>query len=198
MVPGMTMTLTDFSPRLGTDTDTVIVPFNPAFHLDGAVQSLLNVRDATGTYPPVRDAPRDAAAFSSWLTGDPVLKRWVALTADGTVAGHISISVLHPYLGVHLPAMGCVPVAARGFCEISKFFTDPGFQGRGVGRQLFEAATAYAWEAGYQPSLAVVDTSLDARRFYTARGLREAGTFTGVHGINHVFVDETVPQFTAW
>lgn len=196
MVGDMTITLTAPSPRLDADNDVVVVPFNRAFHLVGAVQALLNVRDATGTYPPVRDAPRDASAFETWLTGEPVLERWVALAADGRIAGHISLTVLHPYLGVHLPAMGCVPVASRGFCEISKFFSDPDFQGRGVGRELFSAATDYAWENGYQPALAVVDTSLDARRFYTARGLREAGMFTGLHGVNHVFVDETVPQFT--
>ena len=63
---------------------------------------------------------------------------------------------------------------------------------------VFEAAAAFAWSHDYQPAAAAVESSLDARRFFAARGLREAGTFTGLHGVDHVFVDETVPAFTGW
>ncbi|WP_171983347.1 GNAT family N-acetyltransferase [Arthrobacter sp. SRS-W-1-2016] len=122
----------------------------------------------------------------------------MAIADDGRIAGHISVNQLRPALGAHLPVMGCVPVAERGFCEISQFFVHPEFQGRGVGRELFSIATGYAWENGYQPALTVEETSWDARRFCTARGFREVGTFTGLRGVSHVFVDETVHVFTGW
>jgi L-amino acid N-acyltransferase YncA len=70
-------------------------------------------------------------------------------------------------------------------------------QGRGTGTALFETAFRFARNEGLQPALAVVDTSLAARRFYAHHGMTEAGSFQGVHGKNFVFVDsgaQTVRQ----
>ena len=197
MVAGMTMTLAD-PARPDTGRAYAVVRFNPVFHRLAAAETLLAVQDDSGTYPPVREAARDRDAFALWLTGEPALGQWVAIAADGRVAGHVKVSVLHPQLGAHLPIMGCSPVAVRGFCEIGRFFVHPDFQGHGVGRELFAAATGYAWDAGHQPALAVPGSALNARRFFAARGLRDAGTFDGLHGPTHVLVDETVPNFTAW
>jgi GNAT superfamily N-acetyltransferase len=120
--------------------------------------------------------------------------RWAALDGE-TVAGHIAVGALSPELEERLPAMGRVPVAPRGFGEITRFFVDPEHQGRGVGLDLFTAAADYAWNSGLQPVTAVMETSVQARRFCVARGMREAGTFLGRHGVTHVFVDENPPSF---
>jgi GNAT superfamily N-acetyltransferase len=154
-----------------------VVPFLPEAHLQGAVEALLRLCRSEGLYP-------------------HPLGRWVALI-DGQVAGHISITAPHPYLIGALDSMDQESAAPDGFCEVSKFFVDPSVQGRGTGTALFETAFRFARNEGLQPALAVVDTSLAARRFYAHHGMTEAGSFQGVHGKNFVFVDsgaQTVRQ----
>lgn len=119
--------------------------------------------------------------------GEDVIGRWVAVI-DGQVAGHISITDPHPYLTDALASMNQAPAAGHSFCEISKFFVDPSIQGKGTGALLFEAAFSFAWQERLQPALAVVSTSLAARRFYSRHGMIEAGSFRGFHGENFVFV----------
>jgi GNAT superfamily N-acetyltransferase len=133
----------------------------------------------------VKATPGD---FAYWLLSEDVLGRWAALV-DGQVAGHISITAPHPYLIDALATMGQESTAPNGACEVSKFFVDPAVQGKGTGTALFEAAFRFARGEGLQPALAVVDTSLAARRFYASHGMTEAGSFHGIHGQNFVFVD---------
>ncbi|MCC3292498.1 GNAT family N-acetyltransferase [Arthrobacter sp. zg-Y1110] len=165
-----------------------VAPFRDE-HIRPAAEALLRVRIADPTYPPPRDTPATVPAFEDWLMAEQTLGRWVA-EVDGLTAGHISLTRAHRYLTDALAILGFASTSANGYCEISKFFTDPLHQGHGVGAELFEEALAAGRSSGYQPALAVIDTSYAARRFYAARGMREAGSFSGVHGINHVFVDE--------
>lgn len=167
-----------------------VVIFRPEEHLQGAVEALLRLRRAEGLYPPRADVEATPGGFAFWLLSEDVLGRWVAIV-DGQAAGHISITAPHPYLTRALEEIGQTPSAPGGFCEVSKFFVDPAVQGRGVGAALFDAALGFARGEGLQPALAVVDTSLAARRFYGHHGMTEAGSFNGVHGGNFVFVDGT-------
>ncbi|WP_354214861.1 GNAT family N-acetyltransferase [Arthrobacter sp. UYCo732] len=165
-----------------------IAPFQDGQHLHGAVEALLKLRRAEGLYPPQRDVEATPTAFTGWLLSEDALGRWVAIV-DGQVAGHISITAPHPYLTEALAGMGQVSPAPHGICEVSKFFVDPTVQGKGTGAQLFEAAFRFARREGMQPALAVVSTSLAARRFYDRHGMIETGSFQGIHGENFVFVD---------
>jgi GNAT superfamily N-acetyltransferase len=165
-----------------------IVPFRPETHLQGAVEALLRLRRVEGLYPPRADVDANPGDFAYWLLSEDVLGRWVALD-DDRVAGHISITAPHPYLTDALGNLDQECSSAGGFCEVSKFFVDPAVQGKGTGTALFEAAFRFARGEGLQPALAVVDTSLAARRFYASHGMTEAGSFQGIHGENFVFVD---------
>jgi GNAT superfamily N-acetyltransferase len=165
-----------------------IVPFRPETHLQGAVEALLRLRRVEGLYPPRADVDATPGDFAYWLLSEDVLGRWVALD-DDRVAGHISIAAPHPYLTDALGNLDQECSSAGGFCEVSKFFVDPNVQGKGVGAALFDAAFSFARSQGLQPALAVVDTSLAARRFYARHGMTEAGSFHGIHGENFVFVD---------
>lgn len=165
-----------------------VVPFRPETHLQGAVEALLRLRRAEGLYPPRSDVNATVSDFAYWLLSEDVLGRWAALV-DGQVAGHISVTVPHRYLTDALGHMDQEAQAPAGFCEVSKFFVDPDAQGSGVGAALFDAALGFARGRGLQPALAVVDTSLAARRFYARHGMTEAGSFRGIHGENFVFVD---------
>jgi GNAT superfamily N-acetyltransferase len=197
MVPDMTMTISDPQARPEKATrPALIVPFVHDAHLTGTVEVLRRV-GGDGSYPPI-DTASHPFTLSDWLTSPLFSTRWAALDGD-TVAGHIAVGFLSPQLEAQLPAMGRVPVAPRGFGEITRFFVDPEHQGRGVGYDLFTAAASHAWVSGQQPVIAVMETSVQARRFCVARGMRETGTFLGRDGVTHVFVDETPPSFPpAW
>lgn len=165
-----------------------VVPFRAEAHLQGAVEALLRLRRAEGLYPPRNDVNATISDFAYWLLAEDVLGRWAALV-DGRFAGHIAITAPHRYLTDALGHMDQEAQAPAGFCEVSKFFVDPDAQGAGVGAALFDAAFGFARGRGLQPALAVVDTSLAARRFYARHGMTEAGSFRGIHGENFVFVD---------
>jgi GNAT superfamily N-acetyltransferase len=165
-----------------------IVPFRAEAHLQGAVEALLRLRRAEGLYPPRSDVKATISDFAYWLLSEEVLGRWAALV-DGRVAGHIAVTSPRPHLADALGSMGQESQLQGGFCEISKFFVDRDAQGSGVGAALFDAAVSFARREGMQPALAVVDTSLAARRFYGRHGMTEAGSFRGIHGVNFVFVD---------
>lgn len=171
-----------------------ITRFQPETHLQGAVEALLRLRRSEGLYPPQQDVNATPGDFAFWLLSEDVLGRWVALV-DGQVAGHISLTAPHQHLTEALETMDQESPAPSGFCEVSKFFVDPDVQGRGTGAALFAAAFSFARREGLQPALAVVDTSLAARRFYGHHGMVEAGSFHGIHGENFVFVD-SVAQAT--
>ncbi|MCC3299279.1 GNAT family N-acetyltransferase [Arthrobacter caoxuetaonis] len=173
---------------------TITVPFSEDLHLDAAVTALLHVRQGDPTYPPPRDADATAASFSRWLLEEEVLGRWVALV-DGKVAGHLAMTRAHPYLNRALSALGYTSIAENGLSEVSKFYVDPVFQGCGVGTALFQTGFEFARARGCQPALAVISTSVLARKFYSGKGMLEVGSFMGIHGENFVFVEDA-PVFT--
>ena len=165
-----------------------VTRFRPETHLQGAVEALLRLRRAEDLYPPraeVKATPRD---FAYWLLAEGVLGRWVALV-DGQVAGHISLTAPHPDLADTLADLEQASPAPSGICEVSKFFVNPAVQRKGAGTALFNAALRFARSQDLQPALAVMDTSLAARRFFAHHGMTEAGSFRGIHGKSFVFVD---------
>lgn len=168
---------------------TTTVPFSKDLHLEAAVAALLHVRQGDPTYPPPRDAEATPASFAAWLLEEDALGRWVALV-DGKVAGHLAMTRAHPYLANALSSLGYTSIAENGLSEVSKFYVDPAYQGHGVGTALFRAGFEFAWAMGCQPALAVISTSMVARRFYSQKGMLEVGSFIGVHGENFVFVED--------
>lgn len=158
-------------------------------HLAGAVAALLRVRESDSTYPPQQDAEATVESFSEWLLNAPVLQRWVALV-DGVVAGHVLLTPAHEYLTDFLDTKKYPTTHERGFAEIAKFFVSPDFQGHGLGDLLFRTACAVSEDLLMQPGLAVVSTSEKAVRFYAHHGMHKIGSFHGIHGVNHVFMQE--------
>lgn len=177
-------------------TAVQIQAFEAEAHLRGAVEALLRVRRHEGVYPPRQDAKETVHDFAFWLLNEDALERWVAVI-DGEVAGHISLTDPHAYLSNALDGMGFEAQARNGICEVSKFFVDPLARGAGVGSFLLDAALRSARARGLQPALAVVDTSLAARRLYASTGMTQAGSFRGIHGKNFVFIDEKEPAADA-
>lgn len=147
------------------------------------------MRQKDVTYPPAENAPT-RESFGAWLLEESTLSR-VSAIVDGQFAGHISIVKAHDYLENHLASQEYVAVTENGFAEIGKFFVDPLFRKHGVGHVLFQHIRHEAFALGYQPALAVVDTSADAVRFYRKAGMTELGYFNGFHGKNLIFAYES-------
>lgn len=173
-------------------TAVQVQAFDAEAHLRGAVEALLRVRRLEGVYPPRQDAKETVHDFAFWLLNEDALERWVAVIG-GEVVGHISLTDPHAYLSNALAGLGFEAQTRDGICEVSKFFVDPLARGAGVGSFLLDAALRSAHSRGLRPALAVVDTSLAARRLYASTGMTEAGSFIGVHGKNFVFIDEQEP-----
>lgn len=106
---------------------------------------------------------------------------------DGKVAGHISIVKAHDYLENYLTLNDHKALTKNGYSEVGKFFVDPLYRKHGIGKLLFEHVREESFKAGYQPALAVVDSSEDAVRFYRKAGMEDLGYFNGFHGKNFVF-----------
>jgi GNAT superfamily N-acetyltransferase len=165
-----------------------VVPFNREAHLDQTVQVLLRVRAADPSYPPPVDVEATAEAFAGWLLADDVISRWVALS-DDRVVGHVALAEAHDYLLDFLGGTEFRELAGEGLCEISKLFVDPDVQRNGAGGALLATALDSAAELDRVAVLAVVAASEAARRLYARSSLTEIGTFDGIHGENHVFIE---------
>ena len=165
----------------------LVEPFSTS-HEDDLIGVLRRVRAMEGAYPPPQDVSGTDASYRSWLLSEPPLASWVA-TVDGSAVGHIATTRCHDYMERFL--RGRIPrgVEARRMLEVGRFFVDPLHQGAGIGTALFETALAFVHDSGSAASLAVIEGSAVARSFYRAHGLTEVGTFEGVHGTNHVFVE---------
>ena len=168
---------------------TIIENFSADEHLAQVVTVLADVRDADPTYPPPADVGPTRGALREWLLRDEAIGRWVALLRDG-VGGYVQLTAPHAYLLKHLEGRGYIPLARGGIAEVSQLFVSPRAARQGVGTRLFRHACEVAWAHDLQPALAVVSSSAHAVRLYTREGMRQIGTFDGVHGENHVFVDE--------
>lgn len=163
-----------------------VLEFEDHDHLSGATLGLMELRKSGSSYPPFMDADNTATSLASWLMEEDTLFRFVALV-NGEVAGHISVTHAHPYLTDHLEEFKVGAIADNGFLEISKFFVSPSYQKHGVGKALFSVAIENIVNRGYEPALAVIETSTQAISFYGHHGLVERGSFNGIHGVNFVF-----------
>jgi GNAT superfamily N-acetyltransferase len=165
----------------------VIVPFSEEYRMQ-AVECIMKVRLKDPTYPPQRDVTDIVTGdFNTWLMEEETTHRWVALV-DGKVASHISLVEAHPYLTDHLDMHGEKPHGDKGYLEISKFFTNPEFQGKGIGTDLLRHAIHIALEESYTPALAVISTSVKAIEVYKKENMKQIGYFNGVHGKNFIFL----------
>jgi len=165
-----------------------VVPLDASAHLAQIVEVLHRVRRAHGTYPPtgsVADTPSDLA---HWFDPDgPYLARWVAVLGDDVV-GHVAVSTPHDYMLGFLESAPGHDLSAERTCEIVKVFVDPEAQRCGAGRALLDHALDFAASRSLTATLAVISTSVEARRLYPRSGMTEIGSFAGVDGINHIFV----------
>lgn len=59
--------------------------------------------------------------------------------------------------------------------SIWALFVDPGFEGRGFGRQLHDQMVSWLWQQGHERLWLTTDPETRARRFYEAAGWRPVG-----------------------
>lgn len=166
---------------------TSIVEFSKTQHLEQTVDVLLHVREADPEYPPPADSAAERGPLADWLLKDDVLGRWAAVSG-GRVVGHIQVTKPHEYI------FGAVGHSSDAYdighlVEIGKFFVSPLSQKSGIGTLLFEHARAFIVNRGGVAVLAVLPSSANAVKFYSGRGMRNCGSFIGVHGDNLVFID---------
>ena len=164
-------------------THPLILPYDES-HREFLVKSLEEVRRDGKLYPPTQDITEEQASLDRWLFNSDPFARLTAVI-DGYPVGHVSVEPAHEYLTKFLAQHF---ESVDSLAEIGKLFVAPRAAGHGVGRMLLEASIEASSEAGLQASLAVVETSVAARRLYSKLGMTEVGTFVGVHGVNHVFV----------
>lgn len=170
------------------DIQCSIVPFDKGTHLKQTLASIMKVRATDSTYPPKIDVPDFSTAFfKKWLLAEYTTHRWVALV-NGEVAGHISLVEAHDYLTSHLAVNGEKPYSDKGYLEIGKFFTNPDFQGHGIGTKLLNHAIKISLDESFTPALAVISTSTKAIEVYKKENMKPVGYFDGIHGKNFIFV----------
>jgi len=64
--------------------------------------------------------------------------------------------------------------------SIWALFVEPGFEGRGFGRQLHDEMVGWLWQQGHERLWLTTDPGTRAQRFYEAAGWRPVGA--GSHG----------------
>jgi len=136
-----------------------------------ALAALLERQQPTSHYPMVWPFPGGVEPF---LVRDGEVGAWVAELADGTLAGHVTLT------SVDDDELGHAWAAAHGVTVdqlrcVSVLFTDPELAGAGLGSALLEHATRVASLDGY-PVLDVVTTSQRPVQLYQRRGWRIVAT----------------------
>ena len=107
---------------------------------------------------------RALASAADWAAFEALLRRYAATDLDQPATSSIWNDLADlparygaPTGGVVLAwsgaeAVGCGAFAAtreRGLCEVKRFYLLPAWRGRGIGRQLVQAALQAAHRAGY-------------------------------------------------
>lgn len=64
--------------------------------------------------------------------------------------------------------------------SIWALFVEPGFEGRGFGRELHDEMVSWLWQQGHERLWLTTDPGTRAQRFYEAAGWRVTGP--GAHG----------------
>ena len=163
-----------------------------ASDLSGLLEVLGRVAAGPAPYPP-RDAGSTGPDVAAWLNRDSARLRLVAAT-DTEVLGHVNLTDTHPYLNRHLASDEATQRLGRTVTvdlEVGRLFSDPLARQhglRGVGRGLLRGALDWAHGQGLNVGLAVIDGSTAALALYDSAPMEYAGTFRGIHGVNHVYV----------
>ena len=173
---------------MSQDTHSIveIVPFRRTY-FDGAVTSLLRIRESGGNYPSSLDIVRSRKGAEQWLDSGGSLNRFVALV-DGEVVGHIQIIASRPLLTAHLLSQSIDTLGNDGFAEIAKLFVNPDFGRRNIGALLLNKTFEVSRNLGFQAASSVVDTATAALRLYESHATN-VGTFPTLHGVNVAFID---------
>ena len=164
-------------------------PLRPT-DITAVVNSIEQVHRDGGIYPPAQDLGVGREGIRAWLMDESAEARWVAVVGD-RVVGHVLVAPPHSYLTAHLAS--CAPEVDPGeLLEVGKLFVSPSARGSGAGTALLHTARRYARTRGRRLALAVVDSSVAARRLYARDGFEPAGEFVGIHGLNHVLLDSAL------
>ena len=166
-----------------------MTPFVSEVHLPGVIDVLLRVRNSDPEAPSSVDTGPTAEDLKSWFLQGDLTNRWVMLQ-DGLVAGHIMLVEPHSYLTDFYHQVRPEGQDLGQMLEISKFFIDPPHRNTGLGEKMLKDACHHAVSKGLKPALAVLESSLAARRLYGRIGMTELGTFKGIQGVNYVFVQD--------
>lgn len=136
-------------------------------------------------------APGDADAISALIRGfAPTFtvhpdgagaEAFFAQITPDSIAGFLA-SPDYAYLVAEEDGTLAGAVAIRGNTHLYHLFVHPAFQGRGLSRQLWEAAREAAMRAG-NPGEFTVNSSLNAIPVYERFGFRPAGPRTEMNGI---------------
>jgi GNAT superfamily N-acetyltransferase len=137
--------------------------------LPGCGRALAAVHRADG-YPV--EWPADPAG---WLAEPGQLAGWVAVAADGTVAGHVAVGP-----GTDSSAGPLWAARTGGEPErtaaVGRLFADPAARGHGLGARLLAAAVRQVRHWELTPVLDVVTDNTAAVRLYRSSGWQELDT----------------------
>lgn len=149
--------------------------------LDEAAAALVAVHDSDG-YP-----VEGVADPTSWLTGGPVLRAWVA-DLNGKIVGHVSVS--SPQIDDAAAQLWSESSESRecGVAVLGRLFVIASARGFSVGERLIQAATKYADELGVRLVLDVMSKDKAAIRLYERLGWKRIGAVS--HEAGH---GEAVP-----
>lgn len=179
-----------------------ISDYNKTQHEEQVVSLLLDLQDKDDNYPPRTSPHLTEVETRDWFNDGSRLQRRVALTLEGLpsanaeqVEGHVAIGPPHDYILKFLQSIGS-PLGGDQLGEVGKFFVRRNKQGTGVGQLLFADALTLLRSQNLTPVLAVIEASTKAVIFYERQGLTCLGSFNGIHGINRVFVGDSLGENT--
>ncbi|MFJ3957143.1 GNAT family N-acetyltransferase [Arthrobacter sp. NPDC090010] len=137
-----------------------------------ALAELLERQQPVSRYPAVWPFP---GGVESFLVRTTERGSWVAELADGTLAGHVSITLVDDDgLGRHWA--DALDAEIDDLRCVSALFTDPDLAGAGIGSALLDHATQRASADGGRPVLDVVAASERPVALYQRRGWRIIAT----------------------
>lgn len=134
--------------------------------------ALLERQQPVSGYPTVLPGPDRIATF---LVRQTERAAWVAELADGTLAGHVSVTGVADSDELGPPWAAAHGVTVAQLRCVSVLFADPDLAGSGIGSALLAHATAAASAEGY-PVLDVVTSSARPVALYLRRGWRIIAT----------------------
>lgn len=126
--------------------------------------------------------------YVSWMVAE-IAQQYPELHLSEFTSEHEYDDVRKKFPGEHVPPDGCLLLAVdgqqaagcialakldSGICELRSLFVRPAYRGRGVARQLVEAALAQAREIGYRHvRLDTLDFMVGAQTLYHSYGFND-------------------------